>query len=80
MNIQRRMGTSPAERCTGQTSCPDVLQLDTGDYLIIGTRTGPHLRAQLGDHSASIGRDETAIIVPAEVLHAAARQIVEEQS
>lgn len=80
MNIVRRYGTTPKQRGSlSGDSCPDVLRLDTGDYLVIGTRTGPRLRAQLGDHAASIGLNETAVVVPADVLHAAARDIAKEQ-
>lgn len=79
MTIHRRLGASPHQRgsMTGET-CPDILQLDNGDYLIIGRRTGPGIRAGLGEHHASIGRDETAVIVPADVLRAAALQLAAE--
>lgn len=81
MKITRRYGTSPAERgsATGQ-SCPDVLRLDTGDYLIIGKTPGiPNISArELAEHGASIGPDEQAVILPAAVLHAAALDIAKE--
>jgi len=80
LKIVRRYGTSPTERgsATGQ-SCPDILQLDTGDYLIIGRVatltdiTGPDLAA----HGASVGEDEAPVIVPYDVVIAAARDITE---
>jgi hypothetical protein len=80
VNIVRRYGTSPTERgsATGQ-SCPDVLELDTGDYLIIGKTPGvPNISArELAQHGASIGPDEQAVIVPRDVVLAAARDITE---
>jgi hypothetical protein len=79
LKIVRRYGTSPADRCTGQSSCPDILQLDTGDFLIIGKTPGvPNISArELAQHGASIGDDEQAVIVPYEVVIAAARDITE---
>jgi hypothetical protein len=79
LNIVRRYGTSPTDRCTGETSCPDILQLDTGDYLIIGKTPGvPNISArELAQHGASIGPGEQAVIVPRDVVLAAARDITE---
>lgn len=82
MKITRRYGTSPAQRgsLSGET-CPDVLRLGTGDYLVIGkTPRVPRISArELAKHGASIGPDEQAVIVPANVLHAAALEITKEQ-
>lgn len=73
MSIVRRYGIPPAERCTGANSCPDVLRLDNGDYLIIGkTPRIPRISAtELARHGAGIGPDEQAVVVPADILHAA---------
>lgn len=81
MKITRRYGTSPRERgsATGQ-SCPDILALDTGDYLIIGKTPGvPNISARdLTKHGASIGPDEQAVIVPRDVVHAAAAELMQQ--
>jgi len=79
VKIVRRYGTTPTDRCTGQSSCPDILQLDTGDFLIIGKTPGvPNISARhLAQHGASIGPDEQAVIVPYDVVIAAARDITE---
>jgi hypothetical protein len=81
LNIVRRYGTSPRERgsATGQ-SCPDVFALDTGDFLIIGKTPGvPNISArELSQHGASIGPDEQAVILPRDVVLAAARDITKE--
>ncbi|MEV6051896.1 hypothetical protein [Streptomyces sp. NPDC052107] len=35
----RRIGSTPAERgSVGANNCPDVLELDDGDFLMIGPR------------------------------------------
>lgn len=81
MKITRRYGTSPAQRGCGQNnSCPDVIGLDNGDFLVIGKMpTTPNITAQeLIKHGAAVGIDEMAVVVPAEVLRAAARDIVQE--
>jgi hypothetical protein len=82
MRIVRRYGASPAERgsATGQ-SCPDVLELDGGSFLVIGKAPGvPNISArELSQHSASIGPDEQAVILPRDAMHAAARDIVSPQ-
>jgi hypothetical protein len=75
--IHHRVGASPRNRgCLTNETCPDVLRLDSGDYLIIGKLpTEPHLLDDLTAHGASIGPDETAVIVPGDVMRAAALDI-----
>lgn len=77
MRITRRLGTSPAQRGCGQNnSCPDVLRLDNGDYLVIGaTADLDALKGQLADMGAGVGEGESAVVVPAKVVEAAAQDI-----
>jgi hypothetical protein len=80
VNIIRRLGTSPAQRGSlSGANCPDILQLDTGDYLIIGKTPGvPNISArELAQHGASIGDGEQAVIVPRDVVHAAAAELLQ---
>jgi hypothetical protein len=76
VNIVRRYGTSPTERgsATGQ-SCPDILELETGDYAIIGQL--PTEQVMLPT-DASVGAGEVLVIVPRDVVLAAAREIAEQ--
>lgn len=76
----RRIGTTPAERgSTGQNNCPDVIELDDMSYLVIGTTvTEPASIAGLADLGASVAPYETAVIVPRDCIHAAARQLATE--
>ncbi|MFD8764101.1 hypothetical protein [Streptomyces mirabilis] len=82
MKIARRYGISPAQRggASGQ-SCPDILRLENGGYLVIGKTPGvPNLSARdLAKHGASIGPDEQAVVVSADVIHGAALEIAKEQ-
>jgi hypothetical protein len=77
VKIVRRYGTSPAERGSASgATCPDILALDTGDYLIIGKQLDDrNVGDQLDEHGASIGHDEAAVIVPRNVVHAAVLEI-----
>jgi hypothetical protein len=77
MQITGRLGTSPAQRGCGQNnSCPDVLRLDSGDYLVIGAVANTAaLKSQMDDMGAGVGEGETAVVVPADVIEAAARDI-----
>lgn len=78
MKITRRCGSSPRQRgsVTGQT-CPDIFELEDGRYLVIGKIPDePHLLDELGQHDASIGVDEFAVVLPADVMHDAARDVL----
>ena len=33
----RKLGKSSVQLCAGGNSCPDVLELETGDFAVIGT-------------------------------------------
>lgn len=77
LRVSRRVGTAPSERpgsCTSSGNCPDVLELEGGDFAIIGARAG--LTGAPGD---SVILDEGGVVaVPRAVLLAAARQLREE--
>ncbi|MGP4085455.1 hypothetical protein [Streptomyces sp. KR55] len=76
--IVRRLGSTPAERgSTSATNCPDVLELASGDFLIIGKLPGigTVVTDALAAHGASIGLDERAVIVPRQCLIDAARDL-----
>lgn len=67
--ISRRLGTAPAERgCAGSTDCPDVFELESGDFAIIGENVtdGVTLPADAGCSAA-----ERIVLVPRAVLLAA---------
>lgn len=82
MKITRRMGTAPAQRCTpDNVGCPDVLQLESGEYAVIGKVPGaPHgiTVKEMIKHGAGVAINEMMVIVPRDVIEAAALQIAEE--
>lgn len=74
MRIVRRLGTSPTTRGSlSGTTCPDVFELDTGDYAVIGTHA-PELADSLPPDAAVAGY-ERIVVVPRAVMIAAVRDV-----
>ena len=67
--VTRRLGSSPAERgsASGQ-SCPDILELADGDFLVIGKRSRVNDRYNAQRFGATVGEDEVIVKVPRRVL------------
>lgn len=79
----RRIGSSPAERgSTGYNNCPDVFEVPTGDFLVIGKVVldfdARFSAERLREMGASVGPDEEPVLVPRECLLAAAKQLAAE--
>ncbi|MGW5465839.1 hypothetical protein [Streptomyces sp. NPDC003996] len=81
----RRIGSTPAQGgCGANNSCPDVLELDTGDFLVIGSLVGRgvHLTAEgearMRELGASAGVNEVIVEVPRDCILAAAKQLAAE--
>ena len=74
----RRLGPDPhlAGDTPGVSGCPDLWELATGDFAVIGIRRtnelAPHLPA-----TASCGPDEEIVLVPRRILVAAKMGIPE---
>ncbi|AKJ15601.1 hypothetical protein ABB07_37725 [Streptomyces incarnatus] len=77
----RRIGSTPAERgSVGANNCPDVLELDDGDFLVIGKShllTAPEAE-RMNELGASIGEGESLVLVPRDCILAAAEQLASE--
>lgn len=76
--IVRRIGSTPAQRGSASgANCPDVLELNSGDFLVIGALPGigTVVTETLAAHGAGIGRDERAVVVPRQCLIDAARTL-----
>lgn len=79
----RRIGSTPAERgSTGTNNCPDIIELDDGQYLVIGKvpADGVIKAKDFVEHGFSVGPDERTVVVPRDCLLTAARQIVAEDA
>ena len=77
LEIKKRCGQDPhtlpeGEKSIACNNCPDVFELENGDFAIIGVRITKELTSKLPD-SANCGPDEEIVLVPRYVL-ANARQ------
>ena len=75
--IVRRLGIAPAARsveCVACNNCPDLFELDDGDFAVIGF----DMTAEMADRlppDAGCGPGERIVRVPRAVLVAARREI-----
>lgn len=75
--IVRRLGIAPAARsveCVACNNCPDLFELDDGDFAVIGS----DITAELADRlpaDAGCGPGERIVRVPRAVLVAARQEI-----
>jgi hypothetical protein len=73
--IGRRVGLAPSQRldCTSSGNCPDLFELEDGDYAVIGRDVSFAL-----DLPTDAGRSESerVVVVPRAVMLAAARDLL----
>jgi hypothetical protein len=78
--IKRRLGPDP-HACSAQTKallgCPDVFELDTGDFAIIGVDITDKAKAHL-PKTANCGPDERIVLIPRKTLVLAKADIPEQ--
>ncbi|HWB02949.1 MAG TPA: hypothetical protein VG796_08000 [Verrucomicrobiales bacterium] len=77
MDFLRRLGPDP--HANGATTpaldnCPDVWELDTGDFAVIGIEVTSELKDKLPP-TASCGPDERIVLVPRRILMGAKADI-----
>lgn len=77
MNFIKRIGPDPhaaGAQCSGTSGCPDIWELDTGDFAVIGIditdAAAPHLPV-----TAGCGPDERIVRLPRNLLVNAKRAI-----
>ena len=71
--IVRRLGSTPAQRGSTLGNCPDLFELDNGDFAVIGTVID-HTRLGLPP-DAGVADHEVTVIVPRAVFTDARRDI-----
>lgn len=77
MKFLRRIGANPHVRnlpTSATSGCPDIWELDTGDFAVIGIDATAALLPQLPD-DASCGSDERIVLIDRHVLLNARRCI-----
>ncbi|GGL13247.1 hypothetical protein [Mangrovihabitans endophyticus] len=73
--IFRRWGTTPAERGSATNcTCPDVFELQDGNFAIIGTDRTEELRDGL-PADAGVASYERIVVIPRDTFLAAAKEL-----
>lgn len=78
-SLTHRLGKSPAElgNSADDETCPDIWQLENGDFAVIGRDLTDAYRSRLPD-GARVAADERMVIIPRNTLTAAKRDIPDE--
>jgi len=84
LKIKKRCGVDPhtlpgREKSIAANNCPDVFELENGDFAIIGVRVTKDLADKLPE-SAGCGHDEEIVLVPRYVLANAKQDIPDYQN
>ena len=77
----RRLGPDPhtaGAQSRGLEGCPDIFELDTGDFAVIGMDITTAAAAQLPP-GASCGPDERIVVIPRRTLVLAKSDIPDQQ-
>ena len=76
MKLKRRVSLPPQMLglSTSSQDCPDLWELDTGDFVAIGIDATEELRDQLPP-DVRIGPDERAVLIPRKLLVSARNRI-----
>ena len=77
INFRRRLGADPHasnRQCVGCNDCPDIWELESGDFAIIGMDITASAKATL-PATAGCGPDERVILLPRNLLINAKRDI-----
>ncbi len=75
----RRIGPNPhanGARTAAASGCPDILEMECGDFAVIGEDITEHARARMFA-TASCGSDERVVRIPRKTLVSAKRDIPE---
>jgi hypothetical protein len=75
-NFTKRIGKSAHELgvTTGHTSCPDIWELDNGDFVVIGSNLTQAYAGRLPE-GVSVDSHETLVVVPRGTLLSAKADI-----
>lgn len=77
IQFRRRLGPHPQAseaHCVGCNDCPDIWELDSGDFAVIGVDITATAKAIL-PASAGCGSDERVVLLPRKLLVNAKRDI-----
>ena len=74
MNFVKRIGSDPQKYCAQTVGCPDIWELDNGDFAVIGTDITDAAAPKLPP-TAGCGPDERIVRLPRKLLVSAKRDI-----
>ncbi|MCX8074878.1 MAG: hypothetical protein N2749_04750 [Clostridia bacterium] len=72
--IIKRLGKGGNDNSSGKSSCPDILEIDTGDFIIIGTDVTEKMKNSL-PQDASCADYEKIVLIPRKLLLSAKEDI-----
>ena len=67
MNFIKRIGSGAHQYCANTVGCPDIWELDNGDFAVIGADITDAAKAHLPP-TAGCGSDERIIRIPRKTL------------
>lgn len=70
MQLERRISVDWRELSPGGRRCPEIWELDSGDYAVVGTDVTATAKDMLPDPSL-LGDDERIVMIPRAVLASA---------
>jgi hypothetical protein len=56
------------EACANKPICPQVWELETGDYAVIGKDITDEVRATGAGHDIPVANDERVVVLPRDVM------------
>ncbi|WP_340151452.1 hypothetical protein [uncultured Sneathiella sp.] len=71
--IKRSLGKGPRDS-SGLAKCPEVLELENGDFAFIGIRATSTLKPYFSE-GISCGPDEEVVVLPREVIISAIKKV-----
>lgn len=74
--IVKRLGVGGGKNSAGRSSCPDILELDNGDFLVIGTDVTDEMKNNLS-LNAKCADYEKIVKIPRYILISAKEDIPE---
>jgi hypothetical protein len=75
MKIKRRLNTIPGpDQSMGKKSCPDIFELDTGDFAIIGKDVTREISKALNGEG-KVADNERVVVIPRVILTSAKNNI-----
>lgn len=82
MKLVRRLGAGP-KISTSRNKCPDIWELESGDFAVVGADATDELKGKIEDKDkpgfkAAVADDERIVVIPRHLLISAKKDIPKE--